>query len=103
MAKNVSDMSKAEILGLLAQLVVGQIAQLESDQRNSAPVMSENNFPHYMQGQGKAIQNWRELLSYLKTCQNQKSQVVQDGALVKISGYPSAEWIFIYKFRSSLN
>jgi hypothetical protein len=98
-----NEINKTDFVAILIKLAISQIEKSETDRQNAVTCMSENNLAHYLEGQDKMIQNWRQLVSHLQKHQSKASSRVEDGALVKISGGALAEWIYIYKLKTTLN
>jgi hypothetical protein len=94
--------NKIEILQKLEKLIAIKIEGFEKDIQKLAPTMNENNLAFFLKGQEQLIQKWRQFAIYLKKHKNQHSSRVEDGALIKISGYSFAEWIYIYKLSTSM-
>ncbi len=99
---NMNDITKSEFISSLSKIVLSKIDELQRELQNNIGNMSDNNRTHFQKTQEGLVQNWRKLMSDLKKFQTHSSTKIEDGALVKVSGYPDAEWIFIYKFQSSV-
>lgn len=94
--------NKIEILQKLEKVVSIKIENFEKDIQELAPTMNENNLPFFLKNQEQLIQKWRQFGTYLKKHKNQNSSRVEDGALVNISGYSFADWVYIYKLNTSV-
>jgi hypothetical protein len=101
--KDLDILSKSELVSIMTLATLTKIEDLERDRLEKLNQMNEANLPYYLEAQDQTIKNWRQFLKQLQKYKNQQSSCVEDGALVKVSGYPASKWVFIFKFRSTLS